>query len=291
MTPEELRKRAVELGNDGSERVYVELISLYQSPYPMVRRAAASGLAKVLERRPDLAQLVMAPLTVSLTKEEAPQVLQYALKALRYCAPHLNIIALDDLNDIARDPTRKDYVRKAASEVIAAVEIAKRKKAALLKHWCSRCRKIITPEESAAGIDKYGKPYCRHCLDEKIFEDANFTAKVEDAKRLRTTDGVAVQSAGEKRIGSCLERMGIKYEYDERYLIARDTRIRPDFYLPEFDLYIEYWGMNTPEYIENMKRKRFLYQQARKKLISISWQDLENVEEVLREKLSRYINI
>ena len=286
-----MRKRAVELGNSGAGQDYVELINLYKSPYPAVRRAAASGLGKMLERHPDLAQIVMVPLSVDLMKEEAPQVLQYALKALRLCAAKLNVLVLDDLHDIARDPTRKDYVRTAANEVIAAAEAAKAKKASLLKHWCSRCRKIVTPEESAAGIAKYGRPYCRHCLDEKILEDANFTATVEDAKRLRTTDGVAVQSAGERRIGSCLEAMGVRYEYDERFLIARDTRIRPDFYLPEFDLYIEYWGMNTPEYVANMKRKRFLYQQARKKLISISWQELERVEEVLREKLSRYVKV
>ena len=74
-------------------------------------------------------------------------------------------------------------------------------------------------------------------------------------------------------------------------MIARDTRIRPDFYLPEFDLYIEYWGMDTPEYVRNMQMKRILYQRAAKKLISISWKDLDRVEAVLEEKLSRYIRL
>jgi hypothetical protein len=27
-----------------------------------------------------------------------------------------------------------------------------------------------------------------------------------------------------------------------------EFQIRPDFYLPELDLYIEYWGMDTPQY-------------------------------------------
>ena len=74
-------------------------------------------------------------------------------------------------------------------------------------------------------------------------------------------------------------------------MIAKDTRIRPDFYLPEFDLYIEYWGMDTPEYVENMRRKRILYQQARKKLISISYRDFDRIELVLSEKLSKYMKL
>ena len=102
---------------------------------------------------------------------------------------------------------------------------------------------------------------------------------------------VAVQSQGERRIGDWLAKKGIAYSYDERYMIARDTRIRPDFYLPEFDLYIEYWGMDTPEYVRNMQMKKSLYQRSAKKLISISWKDLERVEEVLEEKLSRYIRL
>ena len=102
---------------------------------------------------------------------------------------------------------------------------------------------------------------------------------------------VAVQSQGEKRIGDWLAKRGIAYSYDERYMIARDTRIRPDFYLPEFDLYIEYWGMDTPEYVRNMQMKKILYQRAAKKLISISWKELDRLEEVLEEKLSRYIRL
>ena len=49
--------------------------------------------------------------------------------------------------------------------------------------------------------------------------------------------------------------------------------------------------MNTPEYIANMKKKQFLYQRDRKKLISIYYNDFERIEEILQLKLSRYIRI
>ena len=288
---EAARKRAVELGNTGKNHDWEELTRLLKSGYPAVRRAAASGLGKMIDRRSDLAQLLVQDLSTALRGEESPQVLQYVLKALLKCARFVNVLALDALGDIARNPAWPGYVRSAANEVIAAKEAGKREREGVLEHWCSRCRKIITAEESKAGLDKYGRPYCWHCLHEKQLEDANFNATVEEAKRLRTVDEVAVQSQGERRIGDWLAKRGIAYSYDERYMIARDTRIRPDFYLPEFDLYIEYWGMDTPEYVRNMQMKRILYQRAAKRLISISWRELNRVEEVLEEKLSRYIRL
>ena len=106
-----------------------------------------------------------------------------------------------------------------------------------------------------------------------------------------TQSRTAVQSQGERRIADFLSQKRIAYVYDERYRIAGDVRIRPDFYLPEFDLYIEYWGMDTPEYVENMKRKLLLYQRAGKKLISLSFRDFGRLESVLEEKLSRYIRL
>ena len=138
-------------------------------------------------------------------------------------------------------------------------------------------------------MERWGRAYCRHCSDEKEFENHDFESKVDAAKAKRTTGGTAVQSWGEKRIAEFLEQEGIAYEYDERYRISGADTIRPDFYLPEFDVYIEYYGMNTPEYNANRRRKHVLYQRAAKKLVSISYEDDARLVEVLRQKLSRYV--
>lgn len=288
---ETLRKRAVELGNAGAPSGHRELLELLKSEFPAVRRAAASALGKLIDEDPSLAGVVVVTLLLAIEKEEGDQVLQYMLKTAAKCASKIHLVQLDSLKDIARDPTRKDYVRAAANDVIALVEVKKKHRESILKHWCARCKRSITPEESAIGIRKYGKPYCRHCYEEKLLDDANFEANVDAAKRLRTTDAVAVQSQGERRIGDWLAAHHIVYQYDERFMIAGDTRIRPDFYLPEFDLYIEYWGMNTPEYVENMRHKKILYQRERRKLISLGWQDFDRLEDLLQEKLSRYIRL
>jgi len=285
------RRRAVELGNTGSGVAYREVLSLLGSEFPVVRKAAASALDKLLGREASLAGVCKVELMSAVERETGEQTLQFMLRAAAKCATELNTIDLDVLRDIARNPSHKEYVRAAASEAVARGESESKDAVARLRHWCTRCCKPLTVEESRRGIEHYGKPYCRHCLEERIHEDAYFESDVEAAKKLRTVDEVAVQSQGEKRIGDWLAKHAIAYEYDERMILAGDTRIRPDFYLPEFDLYIEYWGMDTPEYVANMRKKRFLYQRERKRLISISYKDLENVEDILKLKLSRYIRL
>ena len=288
---ERLRQRAVELGNTGNGVAYREVLELLRSEFPIVRKAAASALDKLIGRQGDIAAICKAPLLLAIEGESGEQTLQFMLRAAARCAKHFNRLDFDILRGIARNPTHKEYVRTAASEAIARGEVEERNRTAHRRHWCTRCRKPISAAESQRGIDRYGKPYCRHCLEERIHEDANFEANVETAKRLRTVDEVAVQSRGEQRIGDWLAKNAIAYEYDERIIVACDTRIRPDFYLPEFDLYIEYWGMDTPGYVENMRKKKFLYQREGKKLISLSYRDIPNLENLLQLKLSRYIRL
>jgi len=288
---ERLRLRAVELGNTGSGLAYRELLSLLSSEFPVVRKAAASALDKLIGRQSDLAPECRIGLLAAIERETGEQTLQFMLRAAAKCATELNRLDLDVLRDIARNPAHKEYVRLAAAEAVAAGEGASQDRTARRRHWCTRCRRPVSVEEAQKGIDRYGKPYCHHCLEERIHEDANFESNVEAAKRLKTVDEVAVQSRGEKRIGDWLAAKAIDYRYDERYMIAGDTRIRPDFYLPEFDLYIEYWGMDTPEYVANMRKKQFLYQRERKKLISLSYRDFDKLEAILEMKLSRYVKL
>lgn len=286
---QELRARALELGKSGDASKASELTELLKSRFPEVRRLAASALGKLAAFRP-----YETPISFALARaaegDTHPQVRQYALKALaKY--PAAAIAWLDMLRDIARDPTAAEYVRVAAAEAVAVAQEENRRIYARKHHWCTRCRKVISEEEFLSGMERFGKPYCRHCLDERLLESKNFELVVENAKVRRTEDGTSVQSKGERRIADFLASRRIAYVYDERYRVAGDVTIRPDFYLPEFDVYIEYWGMDTPEYVANMKKKLFLYQRAGKKLISISFRDFADIESILEEKLARYIRL
>ena len=285
----QLRARALEIGNTLEASAVDELFGLLKCRFPEVRRLAASALGKLAPRHPN-EMLVTEYLAQAAETDDHPQVRQYALKALsKY--PNASVALLDRLRDLARNPDLKDYVRTAAAEAVAAAQEANRTAYARKHHWCTRCHRRINEEDFMRGMELFGKPYCLHCLDERILESKNFEIVVNEAKAKRTEDGTAVQSQGERRIADYLSLKGVRYVYDERYRMAGDVRIRPDFYLPEFDLYIEYWGMDTPEYVENMKKKLFLYQRAGKKLISLSFRDFDRLEAILEEKLSRYIRL
>jgi hypothetical protein len=112
---------------------------------------------------------------------------------------------------------------------------------------------------------------------------------VELNKIIRTRDGPLVQSNGERMIAEWLTEQGIKFRYDERFRILDGYAIRPDFHLPEFDVYIEYWGMDTSDYKIGMLKKQKVYQQAGKRLISLYYQEKDRLREILEIKLRQYI--
>ena len=283
------RERALELGRGNDPGAVRELTVLLKSPFADVRRLAASAMGKLAPLRP-ASQMVVAALRTPALSDPHPQVRQYALKAIaKY--PEVAAYFLDEFRDVARNDSLLGYVRTAAAEVVAAIENFLRERDAAKTNRCRRCSRVVSDEEFIRSMDRFARPYCTHCFDELLLEGANFEATVEGAKEKMATDGTAVQSAGEKRIADWLAARKIAYVYDERFRVARDTLIRPDFYLPEFDLYIEYWGMDTPEYNANRQKKLWLYQRAGKKLVSISFQDLPNLEAVLSLKLSRYIRL
>ena len=281
------RERALELGRSGRSIAVRELAGLLKSPFADVRRLAASAMGKLAETRP-AATLVVAALLPPATSDPHPQVRQYALKALaRY--PLEAGVHLDRLQDVARNATLPSYVRTAAAEAVAAVETALREKEAARRHVCARCGQEVAADEFMRAMDQFGRSYCTHCLDERELEGVNFEATVESAKRRVTQDGTAVQSVGERRIADWLAARNIRYVYDGRLRLARDTTVRPDFYLPEFDLYIEYWGMDTPEYNANMEKKKWFYQRAGKKLVSVSFREFDALESVLALRLARHL--
>ena len=105
-------------------------------------------------------------------------------------------------------------------------------------------------------------------------------------KTVQAADGTVVQSDGERIVAEELAALDIAFRYDNRFRIIKGYAIRPDFYLPEFDLYIEYWGMeDNLDYQLGMLEKKKLHQQAGKKLVSLYAREKPRLREVLREKL------
>lgn len=68
----------------------------------------------------------------------------------------------------------------------------------------------------------------------------------------------------------------------EPILELGNTWVKPDFYLPEQKLYVEFWGLVTnAEYAERMRWKLRLYQQFQVRLLSLFSEDLGDLEKSL----------
>jgi hypothetical protein len=276
-------RRALELGRTGDPAALPELIGMLRRPSNEVQRLAASAIGKVVEFGADAAQAVtaLAPLAVGARH---PQTQQYAIRALRKCgAAAKDCVA--DLRDLARNPAQRDYVRAAAATVADAIEQASADAVMGIKHRCQRCDAVATADAVARSNQAFQRVYCDRCFDEVFLERRNFETQVELNKTIAARDGTVVQSAGERRIAEWLMAHGMAYRYDAKFRIIGEFQIRPDFYLPELDAYIEYWGLDTPQYKMSMYKKQMLYQQEGKRLISVYPADLPRLDQLLTAKL------
>ena len=112
-----------------------------------------------------------------------------------------------------------------------------------------------------------------------------------------------VKSYGEMEIANSLYLNGVEYIYEQPYKIDTRTKefgqYKPDFYLPKYDIYIEYFGIdkngNPPAYFQNdyiasMKWKRELHKANNTTMIeAYAYENFEGVltsalETKLREK-------
>jgi hypothetical protein len=97
-----------------------------------------------------------------------------------------------------------------------------------------------------------------------------------------TLRGEVVASQAERRIGDCLHAAGVAYLYEPRI-----AGFRPDFYLPDLGLIVEYWGMDPPG-SPHRQRKVAAYRREGYSHINLENSDWWTLEETLLRKLYRW---
>jgi hypothetical protein len=175
---------------------------------------------------------------------------------------------------MASQTSGPDYVIAAALKAMEQIDMVARKRQESAPESCSRCGRQTTGEERRLSETQFQRAYCSACFDAVFIERRNFDMKVQNQKTILATDRTVVQSKGERQIANWLSTHKIAYRYGDKFQIIQGFAIRPDFYLPQYDLYIEYWGMDTTDYKIGMLLKQKLYQQQGKKLLSLFPADL-----------------
>lgn len=133
------------------------------------------------------------------------------------------------------------------------------------------------------------KPYKAESAFSTLTEYESYIRTVE----LRALSGDLVKSFAELDIANFLFFSGVRFEYEKRYP-REPKRYQPDFYLPDYDIWIEHFGIDrngdTAPYIDRkqyhseMDWKRNIHALNNTKLLeTYSWQKAESI-------LTTYLN-
>ena len=111
-----------------------------------------------------------------------------------------------------------------------------------------------------------------------------------NSKRIRLfkcLDGHIVKSKGELIIDNYLTILRIEHVY-EKTIKIKGNNVKCDWYLPEIDVYIEYWGYSGKRYNKRKKEKLKLYRIANKNLISIENMMFDDIYTSMDKMLKKF---
>jgi|WetSurMetagenome_2_1015567.scaffolds.fasta_scaffold40269_2 hypothetical protein len=102
-----------------------------------------------------------------------------------------------------------------------------------------------------------------------------------------TDRGEVVRSVGEKIIANYFYKNNINYAYEPHQI----GWAIPDFYLPDFNVYVEFWGLVNADddwtrkrYVREMKRKMAMYYKRNVRFVSIYPDNIQNLDWIFRTK-------
>lgn len=107
-----------------------------------------------------------------------------------------------------------------------------------------------------------------------------------------TKRGEEVRSRSEKMIADYFYENRIEYEYEKPVYIKGHSGwkiINPDFYLPEYNVYVEFWGWadNNKKYNQNMKWKMKQYYDNGIIFFSIYPRDLKDLDWIIKQRFKK----
>ncbi len=135
------------------------------------------------------------------------------------------------------------------------------------------------------------KKYIKHNVDN--IHNHNEIDDKYPTRRYVCLDGQVVRSKVEREIYNYLILNGVKVRHEAVFKLPHGGHFRPDFYLPEYKLYIEYYGKSPgedPKYDEDRKFKKHFYTSLHARVVEIENSDSYDIYNILKLKLSNYIN-
>ena len=164
------------------------------------------------------------------------------------------------------------------------------------KEKCAQLQKKIDSTKCLiCGDPSKGKAFCFSCYSKYKNQSVDIRVKnCKDGKIIDLwgnktepcEDGRTVRSRAEQCIANYFYNNKIRYAY-ERPLSYQGKTLHPDFYLPDYDMYIEYNELQDEEY---QKKKAFamqIYKQMNVRIVVMTKEDRENIYEYFSKLLHK----
>lgn len=102
----------------------------------------------------------------------------------------------------------------------------------------------------------------------------------------KSDSGDMVKSRAELIIANWLFCRGVKFIYEKK--ANANQRVISDFYLVDYDVYIEFWGLETPAYLKRKKKKIKIYKKNRLKLIEMNDDSLRDLNQFFAKEFAKF---
>lgn len=139
------------------------------------------------------------------------------------------------------------------------------------KHFCRSCY--------AKYKDRSVDIRITHCMETEILDEYG-------NRKYTCDDGRKVRSKSEKIISDFLFKEKVRAVYEKTIYYypkqGETIELHPDFYLPDYDYYIEHNGLNSKSYKANKAKTEQMYHELNYKLIITTEDDLENISAKLK---------
>lgn len=151
------------------------------------------------------------------------------------------------------------------------------------------------------GQGSNGKHFCIDCW--KKYKDKSIDIRITNCdttqildeygtKRKKAKDGRFVRSLSEKIIIDYFFDNFIRVVYEKTipYVNEKDEEkeLHPDFYLTDYDLYIEFNGLTDKAYLKKKEYANAIYKQKGLKLEILENDDTDDIEKTMQRLLGKY---
>ena len=103
--------------------------------------------------------------------------------------------------------------------------------------------------------------------------------------RYKSDSGNTVKSRAELIVANWLFYRGIDFIYEKK--VPTKERVISDFYLTQSEIYIEFWGLETPQYLKRKSKKIKIYKKNRLKLIQMNDDSLRDLNAFLAKEFAK----